>query len=269
MLIDSHCHLDRLDLSPYGGNLSGALQAAHERGVGLLLCIGISQDNFGQVFDIASNYHHVYATAGLHPLEFNEPDHLPVDKIASWLRRVAGHPLVLGIGETGLDYYYSKVSIDQQRESFAIHLKVAKDLAKPVVVHSRDAREDTLALVHEHGCRESAGVLHCFTENWDMAKAALDMGYYISFSGIITFKNAAELRQVVKRVPMDRLLVETDSPYLAPIPFRGKPNEPKNVVEVARCVAELKQIPFEQVCEQTSRNFLTLFRIKPPEVNCD
>jgi TatD DNase family protein len=262
MLIDSHCHLDRLNLAPYGGDLSGALHTARARGVGTMLCIGINHNNFGQVFDIAESHQDIYATAGLHPLEFNEPAHLPIDQIESWLRQSAGHPKVIGIGETGLDYYYSKASIDQQKESFAIHLEVAKSLAKPVIVHSREAREDTLALIRDHGCRESAGVLHCFTESWDMAKVALDLGYYISFSGIITFKNAGELREVVKKVPLDRLLVETDSPYLAPLPFRGKPNEPKNVVEVAQCVAEVKEIPFERVCEQTSLNFLALFRIK-------
>jgi TatD DNase family protein len=186
-----------------------------------------------------------------------------VGQIASWLSEVAANPQVVGIGETGLDYYYSTASIGQQQESFVIHLEVAKSLGKPVIVHSRDARQDTLALIREHGCRKHVGVLHCFTEDWAMASAALDMGYFISFSGIITFKNANDLREVVKKVPLDRLLVETDSPYLAPIPFRGKPNEPKNVVEVARCVAELKQVPYEMICEQTSRNFANLFAIVP------
>jgi len=169
---------------------------------------------------------------------------------------------VVAIGETGLDYHYSRESIATQQESFATHLQVAKELSKPVVVHTRDAQKDTLDLIRSHGCLNSAGVLHCFTESWEMAKAALDLNYYISFSGIITFKNASTLREIVKKVPLDRLLVETDSPYLAPIPYRGRPNEPKNVIEVAQCVAELRGIGFDAICEQTSMNFLSLFRIK-------
>ncbi len=261
MLIDSHCHLDRLNLTPYNDDLSQALQAAMARGVEKFLCISIGHQNFQQVIDISKKYSNVYATAGLHPLEFNEAGCLQSADIAAWLKQSASDPRVIGIGETGLDYYYSKASMEAQQESFAIHLQVAKALSKPVIVHTRDAREDTLALIRAHGYEKSAGVLHCFTESWEMAKAALDLNYYISFSGIITFRNALELREVVKRVPLNRLLVETDSPYLAPVPFRGRPNEPKNVVEVAQCVAELKGIRFEEVCEQTGLNFLSLFGV--------
>lgn len=261
MLIDSHCHLDRLNLTSYNGDLSAALQAANDRGVGKFLCIGIGHHNFQQVIDIARKYKNIYATAGLHPLEFNEAGCLPSSDISHWLAEMARDPLVVGIGETGLDYHYSKQSIAAQQESFVIHLALAKELAKPVVVHTREARQDTLDLIRQHGCLHSAGVLHCFTENWEMARAALDLNYYISFSGIITFKNASELRDIVKKIPLDRLLVETDSPYLAPVPYRGRPNEPKNVFEVAQCVAELKGVDFETVCEQTSLNFLSLFKI--------
>jgi TatD DNase family protein len=261
MLIDSHCHLDRLNLTAYQGDLSAALRAANERGVEKFLCIAIGHHNFQQVIDIARKYKNIYATAGLHPLEFNEAGCLQSTDIPRWLAEMAHDPLVVGIGETGLDYYYSKDSILAQQESFAIHLTVAKELSKPVVVHTREARQDTLDLIRKHGCLESAGVLHCFTESWGMAKAALDLNYYISFSGIITFKNASELRDIVKKVPLDRLLVETDSPYLAPVPYRGKPNEPKNVFEVAQCVAELKGLDFAVVCEQTSLNFSNLFKV--------
>jgi len=263
MLIDSHCHLDRLNLTPYSGDLSAAIRAATSRGVGKFLCISIGHHNFQQVIDIARKYPGIYATAGLHPLEFNDPECLPSSEIAIWLMSRAEDPLVVGIGETGLDYYYSKDSIKVQQESFVTHLEVAKILSKPVVVHTRDAREDTLSLIRNHGCQKKAGVLHCFTESWEMAKAALDLNYYISFSGIITFKNASELREVVKKVPLDRLLVETDSPYLAPVPFRGRPNEPKNVVEVAQCIAELKRVSFEAVCDQTGKNFSSLFGVEP------
>ena len=258
-LVDSHCHLDRLDLTPYHGDLSRALQAAMNRGVEQFLCIGIGHRNFQQVIDIARKYSNVYATAGLHPLEFNESGSLPSSDIESWLRQAATDPEVVGIGETGLDYHYSRVSAAAQRESFAIHLEVARNLGKPVVVHTREAQEDTLSLIKNH--KSQKGVLHCFTESMEMARAALNLGYYISFSGIITFKNAANLREVASWVPLDRLLVETDSPYLAPIPYRGKPNEPKNVLEVARCVAELKGLSLEAICEQTGANFSSLFGI--------
>jgi TatD DNase family protein len=262
MLIDSHCHLDRLNLTAYNGDLSAALSAARDRGVGKFLCIGISHHNFNQIIDIAKQHTDIYATAGLHPLEFNESGCLKSVEIRQWLMNMALDPLVVGIGETGLDYHYSKESVQAQQLSFAIHLEVARELSKPVIVHTRDARKDTLDLIRTHGCLESAGVLHCFTESWEMAKAALDLNYYISFSGIITFKNASELRDIVKRVPLDRLLVETDSPYLAPVPYRGRPNEPKNVLEVAQCVADLKGLGFDAICEQTSRNFSSLFNIR-------
>lgn len=262
MLIDSHCHLDRLNLTGYGGDLSAALQAAMARGVSKFLCIGIGHHNFEDVINIARSNQNIYATAGLHPLEFNEAGCLPSTDIRQWLLGAARDPRVIGIGETGLDYHYSTVSMSAQQESFTIHLEVARELSKPVVVHTREAREDTLSLIRAHGCPQSAGVLHCFTENWEMARQALDLGYYISFSGIITFKNAEELRDVVRKVPLDRMLVETDSPYLAPVPYRGRPNEPKNVFEVAQCVASLKGLAFERVCEQTSANFLSLFKVE-------
>jgi len=261
MLVDSHCHLDRLNLANYAGDLSLAMAAAKNRGVSKFLCIGIGHRNFQQVIEISRKYPDVFATAGLHPLEFGEPEPLEVNKIHDWLMNAAQDPRVAGIGETGLDYYYTKDHVDSQKESFVIHLQVAKKLSKPVVVHTRNAREDTLALIQEHGCQDAAGVLHCFTESWEMAKQALDLNYFISFSGIITFKNASELREVVKKVPLDRLLVETDSPYLAPMPYRGKPNEPKNVVEVAHCVADIKGIDFEKLCQQTSQNFSALFGV--------
>ena len=172
---------------------------------------------------------------------------------------MANRPEVIAIGETGLDYYYSKDNSAAQQQSFRTHLQAAARLRKPVIVHSRDAREDTLAIIREAGDSEVGGVLHCFTESWEMARQALDLNYYISFSGIITFKNAEDLRAVVRQVPLDRLLVETDSPYLAPIPFRGKPNEPKYTREVAECVAALKGLSLEQIAEQTSANFDRLF----------
>ncbi|AKH69816.1 hydrolase, TatD family [Spongiibacter sp. IMCC21906] len=256
MLVDSHCHLDRINLDPYDGDLAAAVDAAGQRGVDRLLCIGIDMGNAPDVIAIAERFNNIYASVGVHPLDISD-DLCPEDT----LLKLADHPKVVAIGETGLDYYYSSDNKAAQQQSFARHLRVSAQCGKPIVVHTRNAREDTLALIQEHGNPNVAGVLHCFTESWEMAEAAIEMGYYISFSGIITFKNAEELREVVRRVPMERLLVETDSPYLAPVPYRGKKNEPKYVVEVAECVAELKGLSFADVASQTSRNFDQLFHL--------
>lgn len=254
MLVDSHCHLDRINLEPYEGELAGAVAAAVERGVERMLCIGIDMDNAPQVIDIAERFPNIYASVGVHPLDIS--DSLCAEET---LLALADHPRVVAIGETGLDYYYSRENADAQRQSFIRHLRVSGLCGKPVIVHTREARDDTLSLINEHGSRDVAGVLHCFTESWEMAEAAIAMGYYISFSGIITFKNAEALREVVRKVPMERLLVETDSPYLAPVPYRGKKNEPKFVVEVAECVAELKGLSLAEVARHTTGNFDRLF----------
>lgn len=254
MLVDSHCHLDRIDLAPYEGDLSAALAAAAERGITRMLCISVDRPSVDIVCDIAQRYDNIYASVGIHPLDIDETQ----ESVAS-LCELARRPKVIAIGETGLDYYYSRDNSAAQQQSFRTHLQASKLSRKPLIVHSRDAREDTLALIREAGDPTVGGILHCFTESWEMAEQALDLNYYISFSGIITFKNAADLRAVVARVPLDRLLVETDSPYLAPIPFRGKSNEPKYTREVAQCVAEIKGITLEEIAAQTSANFDRLF----------
>jgi len=254
MLVDSHCHLDRLELAAYGGDLTAALAAAAERGVTRMLCIGIDRDNAETVCAIARQYENIYASVGIHPLDIKDEQ----ESVES-LYRLADRREVIAIGETGLDYYYSRDNSAAQQQSFRTHLQASARIRKPVIVHSRDARDDTLALMREYGDSEIGGVLHCFTESWEMAQQALDLNYYISFSGIITFKNAEDLRAVVRRVPLDRLLVETDSPYLAPVPFRGKSNEPKYTREVAECIAQLKGLSLEQVAELTSANFDRLF----------
>lgn len=256
MLIDSHCHLDRINLEPYNGELELALNAARERGVKRMLCISIDAGNVDAVTNIAAKYDDVYATVGVHPLDIKDQVET-LETLCEWAQR----PKVLGIGETGLDYYYSKDNIELQQQSFITHLQAARATSKPVIVHTREAKEDTLSIITEYSDREVSGVLHCFTEDWDMASRAMDLGFYISFSGIITFKSADSLREVVKKMPMDRILIETDSPYLAPVPYRGKKNEPKFVREVAECVAELKGLSFEHVAEQTSQNFNRLFRL--------
>lgn len=254
MLVDSHCHLDRLKLDQCGGSLAAAIASANDEGVNHLLCVCISADNRQQVLDIANANPGVFASAGVHPCDISDVA-VPTSDLTHW----CDHPKVVALGETGLDYHYSSEHADVQKDSFANHLIVGKATGLPVIVHTRDARADTIDLIREHGCREAAGVLHCFTETWEMAQAALDLNYYISISGIVTFKNAAELRDVAKKIPIERLLIETDSPYLAPVPYRGKSNQPRYVRAVAEYVAELRGLSLAQLAEHTTDNFFRLF----------
>lgn len=261
MLIDSHCHLDRLDLTQYDGSLDKALTAARESRVSGFLCVGIGFDGMKNLLEINSIHDDVWLSVGLHPLD----DCLDRDltNIEADLRHWCAKPEIHAVGETGLDYHYKPETREQQIESFRAHLQVAKDLEKPIIVHTRNAQADTLALIKAN-TGDAAGVLHCFTESWEMAEQALELGYYISISGIVTFKNASELRDVVRRVPLDRLLVETDSPYLAPVPKRGKPNDPSLLPYVAECVAELKQVDIGRLAEATTENFHRLFSTTSP-----
>ncbi len=254
MLVDSHCHLDRLSLEKYGNDLKPAIDAALSRDIQQLLCVGISTKNRKRVMEIADQYAPVVCSVGVHPLDVKEGLATEED-LVDWSK----HSKVVALGESGLDYYYSTEDMLLQQESFKIHLQAAKKAGLPVIVHTRDARQDTINIIKTDGCLTHAGVLHCFTENWEMAKQAIDLNYMISISGIVTFRNASELRDVVKKIPLDRLLVETDSPYLAPVPYRGKPNEPQYVREVAEYIAELRSISFERVAEITTQNFYTLF----------
>ncbi|HBO3664051.1 TPA: TatD family hydrolase [Pseudomonas aeruginosa] len=243
MLVDSHCHLDRLDLAAHGGSLDAALDAARARGVGQFLCIGVSADNAQAVKALAERYADVHCSVGVHPLDL-EPGSAPA---LDWLLGELAHPRVVAIGETGLDYHYEPEAAELQQEAFRLHLEAARITAKPVIVHTREA------------ALPQAGVLHCFTEDWEMARSALDLGFYISLSGIVTFRNADALREVARQVPADRLLVETDSPYLAPIPHRGKPNLPEYVRDVAEFLATLRGVSLETLAEQTTANFHRLF----------
>ncbi|MBM3106574.1 TatD family hydrolase [Pseudomonas sp. P66] len=254
MLVDSHCHLDRLDLTAHQGSLDAALDAARACGVGHFLCIGVSADNAQAVKDLSERYSDVDCSVGIHPLDLTPDGAPPLD----WLLKELEHPHVVAIGETGLDYHYEPEAAQVQQDSFRLHLQAAQVTGKPVIIHTRAARADTLTLLREADLSQ-AGVLHCFTEDWDMAKAALDLGYYISLSGIVTFRNADALRDVARQVPADRLLVETDSPYLAPIPYRGKANLPQYVREVAEFVAMVRGERYEQLAEQTTANFKRLF----------
>ena len=252
--VDSHCHLDRLNLDAHGGDFSAMMTATEEAGVSHMLCIGVDLESFPDVQALADRYPHVFASVGVHPLykESREPS-------AEELVERASHPKVVAIGETGLDYFYAKEERDWQRRYFIAHIEAARETGLPLVIHTRGAKDDTLALLREHGQGEVKGVLHCFTEDLDMALQAIEMGFYVSISGIVTFRNAESLRDTVKALPIERLLIETDSPWLAPVPFRGKPNEPRFVAQVAECVAELKGVPVDELARVTADNFFTLF----------
>jgi TatD DNase family protein len=255
MLVDSHCHLDMLDLAPFGGSVGGVLAAAHEQDVEHFLCVSINMENYPAMLEIAETHAQVMASVGLHP---NERDgHEPgIDELVE----LARHPKVVAIGETGLDYFRSEGDLDWQRDRFRRHIVAAKQSGKPLIIHSRDAREDTLRILEEENAGEAGGVMHCFTGDWDMAQHAMDLNFYISFSGIVTFKSAHELQEVALKIPAERMLVETDCPYLAPVPHRGKPNQPAFVRHVAEFIAELRGESYEHIAEMTTRNFESLFR---------
>ncbi len=253
MFIDSHCHLDRLDYTKIHQDFDAMLNNAKRHGVNYFLSVCITLDEFQPMLSSILPYPEIFASCGVHPLEVKEG--FEVEQLTS----LATHPRVVAIGETGLDYYYSQESKKQQQKSFAQHIDVAKDLNKPLIVHTRDAREDTLKILKNQQAHQCQGVLHCFTESLEMAQAAMDMGFYISISGIVTFKQAQSLREVVKALPLNRLLIETDSPYLAPAPYRGKENQPAYVKYVAEYIANLKEISLETLAYQTSQNFFDLF----------
>jgi len=257
MLVDSHCHLDRLDLAPFGNSIEGVLEAARVRGIGHFLCVSINLEAYPAMLGIAESHEQVSASVGLHPNE--QGGHDPgIDELVEY----AQHPKVIAIGETGLDYFRSEGDLSWQRDRFRRHIAAAKQAGKPLIIHSRDASEDTLRILAEESAADVGGVMHCFTGDWDMAQRAMDLNFHISFSGIVTFKSARELQEVAEKMPEDRMLVETDSPYLAPVPHRGKPNHPALVRYVAEYIAELRGEAYAQLAEATTRNFIRLFR--PP-----
>ena len=251
MLIDSHCHLDFPELSE---NLEQVLAQMQQNDVGAAVCIGVSLEDFPCVLALAEQHSQLFASVGVHPegADVLEPT---VDELV----RLADHPKVIAIGETGLDYYWQKDAPEWQRDRFRTHIRAAIAIGKPLVIHNRDATADTLRLLTEEGAGRVGGILHCFTETWEVAEAALDLGFYISLSGIVTFKNALIVKDVARRVPLDRLLVETDSPYLAPVPYRGKLNQPAYVRHVAEEVANLRGISFDALATATTANFIRLF----------
>jgi TatD DNase family protein len=253
MLIDSHCHLDRLKAAPDTASLHTIMDNAKAQGVDYLLCVNVRQQGFEAMRDKVAAFNNVFLSSGVHPLDVQE------GLIIEDIKRFATDPRVVAIGETGLDYFYSNDTKTLQQQCFEQQIALAVEVSKPLIVHTRDAREDTINMLKAGNADKVGGVLHCFTENWEMAKAAIDLGFYISVSGIVTFKNAGELRSVIRQVPKDRLLVETDSPYLAPVPHRGQENQPAYVRDVAEFVAELRGEKFDELAQYTTDNFFNLF----------
>jgi TatD DNase family protein len=253
MLVDSHCHLDFPDLA---GRVDEALALMRANDVTHALCVSVTLQEFPQVRALAERYPHLSASVGVHPDYADVPVVTEKELVA-----LADHPKVVAIGETGLDHYRIKGGAEWQRERFRTHIRAARRSAKPLIIHMRDAAEDTLRIMREERASEVGGVMHCYTGTWETAEAAMDLGFCISFSGIVTFKNAAALREVAKQVPLDRMLIETDSPFLAPVPYRGKTNEPGLVKYVAEEIARLRGVSLDEVAAATSANYFKLFRV--------
>ncbi len=255
MFIDSHCHIDFPDfeggVGPLLENMRGA-QVSHA------LCVSVNLEHYPRVLALAEAHDNLFASVGVHP-DHDEGREPTLEELVE----LARHPRVVAIGETGLDYYrLDREAVDWQRARFRTHIRAARAAGKPLIIHTRNAAQDTLTIMAEEGAAQAGGVMHCFTESQEVADAALAMGFYISFSGIVTFKSAKDLKQVARQVPLERVLIETDSPYLAPVPHRGARNEPAFVRHVAEEIASLRGIALEEVAETTSRNFFRLFR--PP-----
>ena len=253
-LVDSHCHLDRLNLKAFDGSLDQALDHARELGVGHMLCVAINMKEYPKMLALVEAHSQVSASVGVHPNE-----HKGHDPSEDELVDMAAHPKVVAIGETGLDYYRSEGDLDWQRERFRRHIRAAKRVGLPLIIHTREAFDDTAQILKEEGAEEVGGVMHCFAGDWTQAKRSLDLNFHISLSGIVTFNNADELRRVAKLTPAERLLVETDAPYLTPVPHRGKPNVPGYTRHVAECIAEQRGLAWEAVAGRTTENFFTLF----------
>ena len=256
MFIDSHCHLDRIDLVPYQNDFKLFMQEAENSKIDQMLCIAIDLESYPNMVDLVKDYPSISLSVGVHPNVQEGKDPSVEELIA-----LGKNPKVIAIGETGLDYFRSEGDLEWQHQRFRNHIQAAKKLSKPLIIHTREAGHDSLDDLASEGADEVGGIIHCFTEDWDYAKKALDLGFYISFSGIVTFKNAQQIKEVAKKIPADRFLIETDSPYLAPVPFRGKPNYPIYVPYVAEHIAELRSISVEEVAQLSSDNFKTLFKL--------
>jgi TatD DNase family protein len=257
MYIDSHCHINFPELA---ARMPELLAKMDENKVTHALCVSVDLPDFPQVLALAEQYHHIYASVGVHP-DYEDTPEPSVEQLVA----LADHPKIIAIGETGLDYYRLEGDLEWQRERFRTHIRASRITRKPLIIHTRAASEDTIRIMQEEGAGVDkggvAGVMHCFTESLEVAEAALAMGFYISFSGIVTFKSAKDLQAVARAVPLERTLIETDSPYLAPVPFRGRMNEPGFVRHVAEYIATLKDVPLAQVAQQTTDNFFNLFNL--------
>lgn len=254
MFIDSHCHIDFPELAERGDELIAAMAANR---VSHALCVSVNLPHWPNVIAMAERYPNVYASVGVHPDYEDE-----TEPTVGQLVELAQHPRVVAIGETGLDYYRLEGDLEWQRERFRVHIRAARAARKPLIVHTRSASDDTLRIMAEEGAAEAGGVMHCFTETQAVAEAAIAQNFYISFSGIVTFKKAEELKEVARTIPLERMLIETDSPYLAPVPFRGKQNQPAYVRHVAEHIADLRGIAVEEVAAATSANFARLFQLE-------
>ena len=256
MLVDSHCHLNFPELA---ANIDGVRSAMTDNGVGHALCISVTLKDFPQVLALADQYSNFFASVGVHPDYESEPPFT-----SETLIQLAQHPKVIAIGETGLDYFRLTGDLEWQRDRFRTHIRAATAVDLPLVIHTRSSAEDTLRIMKEESAHQVGGVMHCFTESLDVAMRSIALGFYISFSGIVTFKNANALKEVAQHVPLDRILVETDSPYLAPVPYRGKTNQPAYVKHVAEEVARLRGISLDEVMQASTENFFTLFKKAVP-----
>ncbi len=253
MFVDSHCHLDFPDLASSLDELLVNMQISQ---VTHALCVGVNLENFPRVLALAESHSNLFASVGVHP-DYEDTAEPEVEQ----LLKLADHAKVVALGETGLDYFRLKGDLEWQRERFRRHIRAARQCGKPLIIHTRAAAEDTLRIMEEEGAASVGGVMHCFTESWEIARRALDLNFYISFSGIVTFKNAAIIKEVAKKVPADRMLIETDSPYLAPVPHRGETNQPAFVRHVAEEIARLRETTLAEIAAVTTNNFFNLFKV--------
>ncbi|GAL38067.1 putative deoxyribonuclease YcfH [Vibrio maritimus] len=253
MFVDSHCHLDKLNYDELHDGIQDVLNKAKAANVEQLLSVGVTLDSFPAMMELIKPYPQIMASCGVHPLDVES------DFSLEQFKRYVADERVVAVGETGLDYHYQPDTAELQKRRFEQQVDVAVDVNKPLIIHTRNARQDTLDILKKGHAERCGGVIHCFTEDLSFAEAAMELGFYISISGIVTFRQAKELKEVVKQLPLERLLIETDSPYLAPIPHRGKENQPAYVVEVAAYIAQLKGLSLSEVAEKTSKNYRDLF----------
>ncbi|MGC7891689.1 YchF/TatD family DNA exonuclease [Vibrio anguillarum] len=261
MFVDSHCHLDKLDYDTLHIDVADVVEKARQANVKQLLSVGVTLDSFEPMLELIQPFDNVHASCGVHPLDVES--HFELTRFHQY----ASHPKVVAIGETGLDYHYQPETAELQKLRFSQHIETAVALNKPLIIHTRNARADTLEMLRDGGAERCGGVIHCFTEDLAFAQAAMELGFYISISGIVTFKQATELKEVVKALPLERLLIETDSPYLAPVPHRGQQNQPAYVVEVAAYIAQLKSLSLTVIEEKTTENYQNLFLRRKVELS--